>query len=147
MTEFHTQTALIDRLLRTERLLGLVSGAFSAIALTLAAIGLGALLAYGVARRTNEIGVRMALGAAANDVVRMVLSDSLWMVGAGLLLGLPGAYAIGTFLKTMLFRLEPLDTWTVALSFLTLLGIALLAAWIPARRAARINPMSALREE
>jgi len=147
LTEFHTQTGLIDRLLRTERLLGFVSGAFGLVALTLAAIGLGGLLAYAVARRTNEIGVRMALGAIAWDVVRMVLRDSIWMVSAGVLIGLPCAYAIGTVLKTALFQLEPLDSWTAALSFSVLLAIALLAAWIPARRAARIHPMTALREE
>ena len=90
---------MIDRLLRTERLLGFVSGAFGLVALTLAAIGLGGLLAYAVARRTNEIGVRMALGAAAGDVIRMVLRDSLWMVGAGILIGLPCAYAIGEVLE------------------------------------------------
>ncbi len=147
LTEFHTQTVLIDRLLRTERLLGFMSGAFSLVDLTLAAIGLGGLLAYAVARRTNEIGVRMALGAAAGDVVRMVLRDSLWMVGSGVLIGLPCAYGIGRVLKTALFRLEPLDFWTAALSFIALLAVALAAAWIPARRAARIDPMTALREE
>ena len=147
LTEFHTQTALIDRLLRTERLLGFVSGAFGVVALTLAAIGLGGLLAYAVARRTNEIGVRMALGAAAGDVIRMVLRDSLWMVGTGILLGLPCAYAIGRILKTALFRLEPLDPGTAALSFAALLAVAVLAAWMPARRAARIDPVTALREE
>ena len=147
MTEFHTQTALIDRLLRTERLLGFLSSAFGAVALALAAIGLGALLAYAVARRTNEIGVRMALGAAKRDVVQMVLRDSLWMVGAGLVMGLPLAYAAGQVLKTTLFRLDPFDPVTAAASFLALLTTALIAAWIPARRAARIDPMTALREE
>ena len=76
VTEFHTQSGLIDRLLRTERLLGILSGAFGAVALTLSAIGLGGLLVYGVARRTNEIGVRIALGAAAGDIIRMVVRDS-----------------------------------------------------------------------
>ena len=147
LTEFHTQTALIDRLLRTERLLGFVSGAFGLVALSLAAIGLGGLLAYSVAGRTNEIGVRMALGAAAGDVIRTVLRDSLWMAGTGILIGLPCAYAIGMVLKTELFRIQPLDPWTAALSFFTLLSVALLAAWVPARRAARIDPMTALREE
>ena len=147
LTEFHTQTALIDRLLRTERLLSFVSGAFGLVALMLAAIGIGGLLAYAVARRTNEIGVRMAVGAAAGHVIRMVLRDSLWMVGTGILIGLPCVYAIGMVLKTALFRLEPLDPWIVALSFIALLAIALLAAWIPARRAARIDPITALREE
>jgi len=147
LTEFHTQTALIDRLLRTERLLAFVSGAFGLIAVLLAAIGLGGLLAYAVARRTNEIGVRMALGAASGDVVRMVLRDSLGMLAGGLLMGLPCAYAIGKTLKTMLFRLEPFDPWTEAPALMALLAIALLAAWAPARRAARIDPMTALREE
>lgn len=147
LTEFHTQTALIDRLLRTERLLSFVSGAFGLLAFVLAAIGLGGLLAYTVARRTNEIGVRMALGAISGDIVRMVLRDSLWMAGTGILIGLPCAYAIGRILKSALFKLQPLDLQTAALSFSALLAIAVLAAWIPARRAARIDPMTALREE
>jgi predicted permease len=146
MTEFHTQTGLIERSLRTERLLGFLSGAFGVIALALSAIGLGGLLAYAVARRTNEIGVRIALGAARSDVVRMVIRDSLSMVVAGVLLGLPCAYAVANVLQTMLFRLQPLDAWTTTLSFAALLSVALVAAWIPARRAARIDPIIALRE-
>jgi predicted permease len=147
LAEFHTQTGLIDRLLRIEWLLGFVSGAFGLVALALAAIGLGGLLAYAVARRTNEIGIRMALGAAAGDVVRAVLRDSLGMVGAGILIGLPCAYAVTRLLKTALFGLEPIDQWTAVLSFFSLLVVALVAAWVPARRAARIDAMTALREE
>jgi predicted permease len=147
VTEFHTQSALIDRNLRTERLLSFVSGAFGLVALTLAAIGLGGLLAYVVASRTNEIGVRMALGAAAGDVIRMVLRDSLWMVATGILIGLPCAYAVGRFLQTALFGLQPLDIPTTALSFAALLGVALGAALIPARRAASTDPVVALRVE
>jgi predicted permease len=147
LTEFHTQTALIDRLLRTERLLSFLSGAFGLLALALAAIGLGGLLAYAVGRRTNEIGVRMALGAAASDVIRLVLRDSLWMVGSGILIGLPCAYALARVLRTALFQLEPFDPPTAALSLFTLVIVALVAAWLPARRAVRIDPMTALREE
>jgi predicted permease len=143
---FRTQDELIDGVLRTERLLSFVSGAFGVVALALAAIGLGGLLAYAVARRTNEIGVRMALGAAAGDVIGMVLRDSLWMVAGGILLGLPCAYAVGRVLKTSLFQLQPVDPLTSAFAFATLLAVALLAAWIPARRAARIEPVIALRE-
>jgi predicted permease len=146
MTEFHTQTGLIERSLRTERLLGFLSGAFGLAALSLAAIGLAGLLAYAVSRRTNEIGVRMALGAAAADVIRMVLRDSLGMVALGIVLGLPCAYAVASLLKNMLFRLQPLDVWTAGFSFCALLTVALVAAWVPARRAARIDPISALRE-
>ena len=147
LTEFHTQSALIDRHLRTERLLSFVSGAFGLVALTLAAIGLGGLLAYAVAVRTNEIGVRMALGAAAGDVVRMVLGDSLWMVATGICIGLPCAYAVGSFLRTALFGLQPFDVATNGLAFVALLTVALAAAWIPARRAARTDPVVALRRE
>lgn len=147
MTEFHTQNALIDRVLRTERLLGFLSVAFGVVALTLAAIGLAGLLAYAVARRTNEIGVRMALGAAAGDVIWMVVRDSCWMVAIGVLFGLPCAYAMGKFLKAALFRMEPFDSGTTAASLAVLSLVALAAAWIPARRAARIDPMRALREE
>jgi predicted permease len=147
LIEFHTQTGLIDRILRTERLLGFLSGALSAVALTLAAIGLGGLLAYAVARRTNEIGVRMALGAAPRDVIIMILRDSIRMVAAGIVLGLPGCWAIAKLLQTTLFGLQPLDPKTGVFALLALAAVALLAGSIPANRAARIDPMNALREE
>ena len=147
LTEFHTQTALIDRLLRTERLLGFIAGAFGIVALTLAAVGLGGLLAYAVARRTNEIGIRMALGAASRQVTAMVLHDSLGMVATGIGIGVPCAYGVGRILKTALFQLEPLDPRTAAFSLSMLLLTALVAAWLPAVRAASIDPMAALREE
>ena len=147
LNEFHTQTALIDRLLRTERMLSFVSGAFGLVALALAAIGLGGLLAYATARRTNEIGVRMALGAASLDVIRQVVRDSLRLVGTGILIGLPCAYAVGRQLQSSLFQLEPFDFTTSAASIVVMLTVALVAAWVPARRAARIDPVLALREE
>lgn len=147
VTEFHTQSGLIHRELRTERLLAFVSGGFGAVALVLAAIGLGGLLAYAVARRTNEIGVRVALGAAPRDVIRMVLRDSLGMILAGLLAGLPAAYAVARFLSASLFELEPVDPVSAGLALGVLLLIALAAAWLPARRAARVDPLTALREE
>ncbi|HEY7056499.1 MAG TPA: ABC transporter permease [Vicinamibacterales bacterium] len=147
LTEFHTQRALIDRLLRSERLLGFLSGAFGVVSLTLAAVGLAGLLGYAVARRTTEIGVRMALGAGKMDVLRLVLLDSVRVVGVGLLVGLPCAFMIARLLQSALFQLEPIDPLTTAGSFAVLLSVALIAAWIPARRAASIDPMRALREE
>jgi predicted permease len=147
LTEFHTQTGLIDRMLRVERLLGMLSSAFGFVALILAAIGLAGLLSYAVSRRTNEIGIRMALGADRTDVIRMVITDSLWLVGAGILLGIPCAYGIGRALRTALFRLEPLDAGIAIVSLAVLTSIALLAAWIPARRASSIDPVRALQEE
>jgi putative ABC transport system permease protein len=108
---------------------------------------LGGLLAYVVAIRTNELGVRMALGASGGDVVKMVLLDSLWMVGIGIIGGLPCAWAVGRVLKTALFRLEPLDPVTAVLAAAVLVVVALGSAWVPARKAAGIDPMVALREE
>jgi predicted permease len=147
ISDFQTQTALIDGLLRTERLLSVLSTAFGLVALVLASVGLAGLLLYAVARRRNEIGVRMALGAAPTDVVRMVLRDSLSLVAIGVLAGLPGAYAIGQLLKSTLFGLEPADPLTTASALAVLAMVAALAAWLPARRAARIDPMTALRDE
>ena len=147
LTEFPHANSLDRPPASNRALVGVVAGAFGLVALTLAAIGLGGLLAYAVARRTNEIGVRMALGAAAGDVIRMVLRDSLWMVGIGILIGLPCAYAIGRFLTSSLFQLEPFDVRTSAGAVAVLLVVALVAAWVPARRAARIDPILALREE
>jgi predicted permease len=147
LAEFHTQSGLVDRLLRTERLLALVSGAFGVAALALAAVGLGGLLAYAVARRTNEIGIRMALGATSGQVRRMVLGDSLRMVGAGVLIGVPAAYGVGRYLESQLFGLEALDPFTASLALLALIAIAGMASLLPARRAARVSPLTALREE
>jgi predicted permease len=147
LVEFHTQSGLVDRLLRTERLLALISGAFGLAALALAAVGLAGLLAYAVARRTNEIGIRMALGATGGQVRRMVLGDSLRMVGAGVLIGVPAAYAVGRYLESQLFGLEPVDPSTASLALITLWVIAGVAALVPAHRAARVNPLTALREE
>ncbi len=147
VTDYYTQTALVDRVLRTERVLSVVAAAFGVIALTLAAIGLGGLLAYTVARRTNEIGVRVALGAAANDVVRLVLRDSLSMVVAGLVLGIPLAYTMARTLGTWLFQVEPFDPLTLVTAAAILIVVGFVAAWLPARRAANVDPLIALRAE
>ena len=147
MTEFHTQPALIDRTLRTERMLSVISTALGGIALTLAAIGLAGLLGYIVARRRTEIGIRMALGASARDVIGMVLRDSSSLLVAGLAIGLPCAYGVAKVLQSLLFQLEPVDLPTTAVAFAVLCGVSLAAAWLPARRAARIDAVSALRQE
>ncbi len=147
MTEFFTQSALLDRMLRTERLLSFASRAFGGIALILAAVGLGGLLIYAVTRRTNEIGIRMAMGAAPGDVARMVMRDSLWLVAGGVIVGIPAALAVARLLKSSLVGVEVTDPWTAAGAMGVLVAVAMLASWIPARRAAAIEPMAALREE
>jgi predicted permease len=147
MTEFMAQETLIDRLLRVERLLAFVSGSFGVWALILAAMGLAGLLTYAAARRTGEIGVRMALGASPGHVIGMMLRDSFSMVAIGMLIGIPCAWGIGNILESMLFELAPTDVRSFALALGVLALVALAATWLPAKRAAGIDPMNALREQ
>lgn len=120
---------------------------FSVLALTLAAVGLYGVVAYGVAQRTHEIGVRLALGAPRAEIVRLVVRGGAWRAGLGLALGVAGALAATRLLRAALYEVAPTDTLTYALVSLLLAGVALLASWLPARRAARVDPMVALRSE
>jgi predicted permease len=147
VTDFQTQTALIDRILLMDRLLSMLSSAFGVVALALSALGLAGLLSYAIARRKNEIGIRMALGASSNDVIGLVMKDSLWLVGAGLLIGIPAALLIGRVLRSTLFDLKPGDPLTFAISFSVLAIVAGVSAWVPASRASKADPLVALREE
>jgi predicted permease len=147
LTDLRTQTELLDRMLRSERLLAFLSAGFSVIATGLAAIGLAGLLAYTVARRTGEIALRMALGAAPGRMVTMVMRDSIKLVAAGLLVGIPCAYGIAKLLESSLYELAPADPVTMTASVLTLLAVSLGAAFLPALRAARTAPSAALRED
>jgi predicted permease len=147
VVEIKTQTALIDHLLLVERLLSILSTAFGVLALGLSAVGLIGLLGYTVARRTNEIGVRMALGASERAVVGLVLRDSLTLLTIGIVIGIPGAFLVGRLLKNTLFNLPPGDPITGGISIAILGTVAAAATWLPASRAARIDPMTALREE
>jgi putative ABC transport system permease protein len=120
---------------------------FAAVALILAGIGVYGVMAYSVEQRTREIGVRMALGATGGNVVRLVLAQGLAITAAGMALGLAGAFAATRLLNAMLFRLTPLDPLTFVLAPLTLGVVASLAAYLPARRAATVDPVVALRSE
>jgi putative ABC transport system permease protein len=120
---------------------------FAAVALILAGIGVYGVMAYSVEQRTREIGVRMALGATGGNVVRLVLGQGLAITAAGMALGLVGAFAATRLLNAMLFRLTPLDPLTFVLAPLTLGVVASLAAYLPARRAAMVDPIVALRSE
>ena len=120
---------------------------FALVALLLAAIGLYGVVSYGVGQRAREIGVRVALGAQRRDVVRLVLSSGLQLVGIGVAAGLAAAAAATRFLGALIFGVSPIDPPTFAAAALVLTSVALCAHWVPVRRALRIDPASALRAE
>jgi ABC-type lipoprotein release transport system permease subunit len=117
------------------------------LALLLAAVGIYGVLAYTVKQRTNEIGIRVALGARQSHVFGLIIGHGMRLALAGTGLGLVGAFALTRVLKAMLFEIEPDDPGTFIVVSVVLLGIALLACWLPARRAAKVDPMTALRHE
>jgi ABC-type antimicrobial peptide transport system permease subunit len=133
--------------LGNERLIAYLSGFFGILALGLASVGLYGVVAYAVAQRTREIGIRMALGAQRRDVVRMVMRESLIPVLIGLCIGLVAALLLARFIASMLYGVAPSDPGSIAIAVAAMLGVALLAAGIPARRAAHVSPMTALRYE
>jgi ABC-type antimicrobial peptide transport system permease subunit len=130
-----------------ERFQMVLIGAFAAGALLLAALGIYGVPAYTVARRTPELGLRLALGARPGDLLSMVIAQGLRPVGVGLLLGLAGSLAIGRFVAGLLFDVTPHDPATLAGVLLLVGAVALVACYVPARRATRIDPMTALRAE
>jgi predicted permease len=137
----------VDASIVPERLIAMLSGLFGALGSLLAATGLYGLLAYTVARRINEIGIRMALGATPGNVSRMVLGDALGTIGAGLVIGVPIALS-GKRLATRVLEDLPVNsTVPIAFGAVGMVAVALLAAYVPARRAARVDPMEALRHE
>jgi ABC-type antimicrobial peptide transport system permease subunit len=122
-------------------------GVFAAVALLLATIGLYGLMAYSITERRNEIGIRMALGAQRRDILRIVLGEGGKMVSMGIALGLVASLALTRLMTRMLFGVSPTDPLTFVAVVVILLGVAMLACWIPARRAMRVDPMVALRHE
>ena len=141
----------MNGLLSRERLVASLSSIFGIVALVLAAVGLYGLMAFAVVQRTGEMGLRMALGAARETVVRMVLRDALILVGLGLAIGVPAALIAGRLassqLSGLLFGLSTTDPVTLTGAALLLIGVAAVAAYLPAVRAARVDPMMALRND
>jgi ABC-type antimicrobial peptide transport system permease subunit len=117
------------------------------LALILAGTGIYGVMAYAISRRTREIGIRMAIGASRGQVLAIVGRRALWLIGSGTIGGLAVALAAGRFLEKILYGVEPTDPLTLVIVLGLLLAIAALACWIPARRAIRINPVTALRQE
>ena len=136
-----------------EKMFAQACALFGGVALLLAAIGLFGLMSYNVSRRTNEIGVRMALGAQRADVLRLVLRESMLLVaigiGIGLAIAVTASAAIGSkpYVEQLLYGLKPADAGSIAAAVVAMLAVAGIAGYLPARRAARVDPMVALRYE
>jgi len=142
-----TMSEQVDAALVPERLIAMLSGSFGTLGLILAAISLYGLLAYAAARRTKEIGVRMALGATRGTVTWMVLRDALGMVSAGLLVGIPVALWSRKFAGSLIEGLPPSSVLPISMAALGVIAVAFMASYIPARRATKVDPMEALRYE
>jgi ABC-type antimicrobial peptide transport system permease subunit len=136
-----------DRILLTERLIAMMSAAFGGLATLLASLGLYGVMAFVVARRTREIGVRLALGAMRGSVVWLVMREVLLLVGLGLAVGIPSALALGRFISSQLYGVKENDPWAAGIAVILLSIIAAMAGLVPARRASRIEPLVALRYE
>jgi len=147
MYDMRTLDNQMEISLLTERLLATLSSVFGCLAALLAALGLYGVMAFMVARRTREIGIRMALGAGQGSVVWMVLRETLTLTGIGVAIGLAGAYAVTRLIQAQLFGVAPTDLLTMAAAALGIAAVTALAGYIPARRATGIDPMSALRWE
>jgi putative ABC transport system permease protein len=142
-----TFEAQIDRQLANDRLIAYLSEIFGGLAALLAAIGIYGLLSYGVTQRTREIGVRMALGAGVKNIGRMIITEMSWLLLIGIVIGLPLTYGLGKLLNSMLYGVKAFEPATVGISLVFMALVALAAAYIPTRRATRVDPLVALRYE
>jgi putative ABC transport system permease protein len=147
LLEVRTLSSQIDDSIARERMLARISGFFGGLALILVCIGLYGIMAYGVTRRTREIGIRIALGALRGNVVWMMLRETLTVGVIGVVAGLPLAYALTRVLGSLLYGLTPNSPVVLGGTLLVLLGVTLLAAYIPARRASKVDALVALRYE
>jgi putative ABC transport system permease protein len=147
ISDLRTLDDVMDKARSRPRFLTLLLTLFSAISLTLAALGIYGVISYSVAQRTNEIGIRMALGAQSTDVLRMVGASGLKLAAVGVLIGGIGAFALTRTLSGLLFGVSAVDVATYAVMAATLVAVALIACYIPARRAAKVDPLIALRYE
>ncbi len=140
-----TLETAVNSMISRERLIAWLSAAFGGLAALLAAVGLYGVMAYAMSRRTGEIGIRMALGARPRDIRRLAMSESLRLIGAGVLVGVPVTLAAGRLVHGLLYGMSAADPWVLGAAALAMCAVALLAGWLPAARAARIDPNSALR--
>ena len=143
--EVRTLEDIVGSTIARPRAISVLLGVFALVALALAAVGVYGVMAYSVRERTQEIGVRMALGATATSVFRLVLGQALRLVFVGIATGLVAAAGLTRLLERLLYEVEPLDPWTFAVTALVLLVVATVASYVPARRGMRMAPVDALR--
>ena len=146
-SEFYELEGLIDNAVAPRRLITRILGVFSALAITLAAIGLYGVIAYSVTQRTQEIGIRMAVGAQRGDILKLVLSGGLKLAALGVCLGLVGCFTLTRLLQSMLFGITAHDPLVLVGNVALLAAVALAACILPALRATRVEPVAALRAE
>jgi len=147
IVDIRTQQEQIAANMQMECTFAALTSGFGVLALALACVGIYGIMAYSVANRRNEIGIRMALGAQPGQVRGMILRESTWLAGSGIVAGVGAALLLTRLVKTMLYGIQPYDPITMSGGVLILLAVALAASWIPARRAAGVQPMEALRHE
>ncbi len=147
LVDIRTQQQQIDANMQIERTFAALTSGFGLLALSLACVGIYGVMAYSVANRTNEIGIRLALGAVRGQVLGMILRESTWLSLAGVAVGLAAALFLAGLVKSMLYGLQPYDPVSLIFGAILILAVGLIASWIPARRAAGIQPMAALRHE
>ena len=147
MHDVKTQAAHIDEAIRREITLARLGSAFAMLALVIACVGLYGTVTSNVARRTSEIGIRMALGAPARRIIRLVMTETLVATALGLAAGLALSFAIARYAKTLLYGIEPTDPVALGLAMAALLLCGFVAVLIPARRATRVDPLAAVRQD
>jgi len=147
ITQVRLMSTVVHQTFARQQFSAVLLGGFSLAALLLAAIGIYGVLAYSVTQRTREIGVRVALGAEPGTIIRLILSSGARMVMVGSLVGLAAALALSGVLKSLLYGIGPRDPLTFLAAPVVLATVALMAAYLPARRASRVSPMEALRTE
>ena len=147
VTDVGWMSEAVDASLGQTRLRTWLLGLFGAMALILAAVGIFGVISYSVSRRTHEFGIRMALGAGGGEILRLVLKESLQLTLAGIAIGIGAALALTRLMSSLLFGVRATDPATLIILPLVLTGAALLAAYLPARRATKVDPMAALRTE
>ncbi|HYL47446.1 MAG TPA: FtsX-like permease family protein [Candidatus Limnocylindrales bacterium] len=147
ITDISTYSDAITKTVADQRFRTWLFGLFGSLALILAAVGLYAVISFSVAQRTHEIGIRLALGAQPGEVLKLVIEQGVKLAGLGIVVGGVGAFALTRMMRSLLFGIAPADPLTFAGVALLLLLVAIAACYVPARRAMRVDPMTALRYE